>query len=126
MMRKILFLFFCLVLSVAVQAADRNKTVTKLTWDNPTSNIAVNAIAVECGSQTASVTDAAQFQPGASGSVLLADVIKVNGTFTCVVRAAGAEGLSDPSNSTPAITRTSSGFTIVVTVPDARTNLRAE
>jgi hypothetical protein len=126
MMRKLIGLFVLLLLSVAVQAADKNKTVTKMMWDNPTSNIAVTSIEVDCGSQTASVTDPAQFQPGAPGSVLLTDVIKVNGTFTCAVRAAGAEGLSDPSNSTPPITRTSSGFTIVVTVPDPRTNLRAQ
>lgn len=125
-MRKLLLLIVCLTLSVPLLAADKNKPVTKLTWDNPTSNIVVNSVEVTCGSQTASVTDTAQFQPGASGSVLLADVIKVNGTFTCLVHAKGAQGLSDPSNSTPPITRTASGFTIVVTVPDPRTGLRAE
>lgn len=123
-MKKALVFILALLLSTTVLSATRSKVVTELAWDNPTTNTgaaAPTALVITCGTFSTRVTAAAQLTAGSSGAAPLS-FITANGSYTCTAAYEGPNGLSDPSNAVGPITRTSTGFTVAVTVPDAPSN----
>ncbi len=124
-MRKLLFMLLMLFSGLAF-GATVNKPVTTLGWTNPSTNTSVTSVLVTCGTLTYSATAAADIAAGQPASVPLSSVITADGTYTCTVAPVDANGTAAPSNSTPTITATSGVFTVVVTVPDAVTDLTVQ
>ncbi len=110
-----------LLFLIPIAALAGTKTVTELTWTNPTTNTDVTSILVTCGTTTYSDTSASAIAAGQSAAIPLGTLMTPGGTYTCSVQAINANGASVPSNSTPPITNVSGVFTIAV--PDAPTGL---